>query len=518
MYEGITRVCLYARYSSHNQTEQSIEGQVHVCKDFCNRHGFTITDVYIDRATSASHDIEKRTNFLKMISDSGKGKFQAIVVYKLDRFARSRYDSATYKYRLKKNGVSLISATENITDTPEGIILESVLEGMAEFYSAELSQKIRRGMNESAHKHKAVGGVVPLGYKLVDKEYVIDDKTAPWVVEAFRRYADGETVAEICRSFNLRGYRTAKGTEFGKSSFARTFTNERYIGTYQYKDYKAEHAIPAIIDLDTWNRVQMRVKGQKKYTPSTKSKYTYLLSGKLFCGHCGSRMFGNSNSQGYTYYQCSAQKDYHDCNKRCMQRDRLEAVVVKDALALLTDERIDEIADIAVERNRKDVESVYALQGIRHRLNEISVSTVNLTRAIESGQAPEAIVKRLNELEKEKRELLKQEKKESEGIVELDRNKIIYWLSQFKNGNIQNPEFCRQIVDLFVNSVTAWDESDGRIRLVIAYNLTDLKNKTYHLSPDGTSTQSDSVCNAPVLNPNPIVISQFVLHEVSCFL
>lgn len=182
MYEGITRVCLYARYSSHNQTEQSIKGQVHVCKDFCNRHGFTITDVYIDRATSASHDIEKRTNFLKMISDSGKGKFQAIVVYKLDRFARSRYDSATYKYRLKKNGVSLISATENITDTPEGIILESVLEGMAEFYSAELSQKIRRGMNESAHKHKAVGDVVPLGYKLVDKEYVIDEKTAPWVV------------------------------------------------------------------------------------------------------------------------------------------------------------------------------------------------------------------------------------------------------------------------------------------------------------------------------------------------
>ena len=173
MYEEIKTACLYLRYSSSNQTEQSIEGQMHVCQDFCKRHNIRIVEMYIDRATSASKDIEKRVDFLKMIKDSEKGNFNAVIVYKLDRFARSRYDSATYKYRLKRNGVQLISATENITQDPEGIILESVLEGMAEFYSAELSQKINRGMRESAMKHNSIGGAIPLGYKTVDKKLVL---------------------------------------------------------------------------------------------------------------------------------------------------------------------------------------------------------------------------------------------------------------------------------------------------------------------------------------------------------
>mgnify|MGYP000728965630 CR=1 FL=1 len=212
MYEDIKTACLYVRFSSHNQTEQSIEGQTRVCRDFCKRHNIRIVEIYADRATSASKDIEKRVQFLKMIKDSEKGLFDAVIVYKLDRFARSRYDSATYKYRLKRNGVQLISATENISNDPEGIILESVLEGMAEFYSAELSQKINRGMRESAYKHNSIGGAVPLGYKIEDKKLVIDPKTAPIVKEAFEKYADGETVAEICRQFNARGYKTSKGT------------------------------------------------------------------------------------------------------------------------------------------------------------------------------------------------------------------------------------------------------------------------------------------------------------------
>ena len=166
MYEEIKTACLYLRYSSSNQTEQSIEGQMHVCQDFCKRHNIRIVEMYIDRATSASKDIEKRVEFLKMIKDSEKGNFNAVIVYKLDRFARSRYDSATYKYRLKRNGVQLISATENITQDPEGIILESVLEGMAEFYSAELSQKINRGMRESAMKHNSSVGLFLWGTRL----------------------------------------------------------------------------------------------------------------------------------------------------------------------------------------------------------------------------------------------------------------------------------------------------------------------------------------------------------------
>lgn len=498
MYEDIKTACLYVRFSSHNQTEQSIEGQTRVCRDFCKRHNIRIVEIYADRATSASKDIEKRVQFLKMIKDSEKGLFDAVIVYKLDRFARSRYDSATYKYRLKRNGVQLISATENISNDPEGIILESVLEGMAEFYSAELSQKINRGMRESAYKHNSIGGAVPLGYKIEDKKLVIDPKTAPIVKEAFEKYADGETVAEICRQFNARGYKTSKGTAFGKSSFTKIFRNERYIGVYTFHDYRAEDAIPAIIDKDLWDRVQLRVGKIKNAPARNKAKVVYLLSGKIFCGHCGSKMNGNCNAGNYYYYQCYGKKNGNvDCKKKNIRKEFIERLVAQDALSLLTDEYIEQIATIACEKNQHEIELDSALPTIRDRIHQVDLSLNNLLKAIESGSAPDMLVKRMGELEKEKKDLQAQAKKESEDIVELDKAQVIYWLEQFRGGSIEDEEFCRMLIDLFVNSVTVWDEDDNTYKVTVAYNLTSLPTKTYRLNKGGTL--SDFTSNAPAL-------------------
>ena len=363
MYDDIKTACLYVRYSSANQTEQSIEGQIRVCRDFCDRHGIRIVEIYADRATSASKDIEKRVNFLKMIKDSEKHNFEAVIVYKLDRFSRSRYDMANFKYRLRKNGVQLISATENISNDPEGIILESVLEGMAEFYSAELSQKINRGLRESAFKHNSLGGQIPLGYKTEGKKLVIDEETAPIIREAFSMYAEGHSVAEICRLFNAKGYKTSKGARFGKSSFSKIFRNERYIGVYQFHDYRAEDVIPAIIDKKTFDQVQARLKT--------------------------------------------------------------------------------------------------------------------------NGKAP-------------------------------GRNKaqVVYWLEQFKQGDIDDDDFRRLLIDLFVHSVTVWDEEDDHFKITIGYNLTSLENKTYRLTKGGTS--SDFALNPPVLESNPIIHGTLMFHTVLC--
>lgn len=497
MYEEIKTACLYVRYSSSNQTEQSIEGQIRVCKDFCARHNIRIVEIYADRATSASKDIEKRVNFLKMIKDSEKQTFDAVVVYKLDRFARSRYDSATYKYRLKKNGVQLISATENISDDPEGIILESVLEGMAEFYSAELSQKINRGLRESAYKHNSIGGQIPLGYKTEGKKLVIDEETAPIVREAFQMYAEGHSVAEICRTFNAKGYRTSKGTRFGKSSFSKIFRNERYIGVYQFHDYRAEGVIPAIIDKNTFHQVQLRLKSTSKAPAQNKAKRIYLLSGKLYCGHCGSKMNANSNgTTGYAYYECYGKKNLHkDCHKRNLRKDFIEEVVAKDAMSLLTDERIEEIATIAVQTNTREVETATDIPNIRGRLHETKLSLDNLTKAIEGGLAPETLVKRMMELEQEKKVLEGELKKQERGVTYIEKVQVIYWLEQFKYGDIEDEDFRRQIIDLFVNSVTVWDEPDDYFKITIAYNLTSLQEKTYRLPKGGTL--SDFALNTP---------------------
>lgn len=122
------KAVIYARYSCEKQTEQSIEGQLRVCNEFAERNGYTVIHNYIDRAVSGKTD--KREQFQQMLKDSASKSFEFVIVYKLDRFARNRYDSAMNKATLKKNGVKVLSACEQITDTPEGIILESMIEGV----------------------------------------------------------------------------------------------------------------------------------------------------------------------------------------------------------------------------------------------------------------------------------------------------------------------------------------------------------------------------------------------------
>ena len=484
-------VVLYMRYSSSNQTEQSIEGQNHINTDFCNREGYTIVGRYIDRATSASKDIEKRSEFLRMIKDSEKGLFQGVVVYKLDRFARNRYDSATYKAKLKKNGVRVISATENISDNPEGVILEAVLEGMAEFYSKELSQKVTRGMNESAIKRQSVGGITPLGYKIVDKKLTIDPANAPIVKEAFERYANGDMIVDIIRDFNARGYRTVKGTEFNKNSFRAMFRNERYIGVYKYRDIRDEHGIPAIIDKDLFERVQRRLALNASAPAKSKATVDYLLTQKLFCGHCGAVMVGecgrSKSGRMYHYYSCGNRKKHNACNKKPIAKDLIEQAVVHDTMQLLTPEIIDEIADIAVKTAEQEAMNDATLPVFKSQKAEIEQSIHNLLKMVEKGVVSDALSTRLVELEDEKRAVEKRLIKASEDIVVLDKEQVVWWMKQFLHDEENDPEFRRHVIDLLVNSVTIWDDPDGW-KITIVYNLTGDNKKTLKCS--------DLKCNA----------------------
>ena len=201
---------IYARYSSDNQREESIEGQIRECQAYAERSGIDIVGTYIDRAFSAKTD--KRPDFQRMIKDSAKKTFESVIVWKLDRFARNRYDSAHYKSMLKKNGVRVISATETISPGSEGILLESVLEGMAEYYSADLAEKVIRGHTENALKCKYNGGTLPIGFT-TDKEqnYLIDPITAPLVEQSFQNYVNGMGMKQIADELNLLGVKNHRG-------------------------------------------------------------------------------------------------------------------------------------------------------------------------------------------------------------------------------------------------------------------------------------------------------------------
>lgn len=401
-------VVLYMRYSSDKQTEQSIEGQDRVCREFCERMGYNIVASYIDRATSAFHDTAKRTEFNKMISDAEKHQWQGIVVYKLDRFARNRYDSATYKARLKKHGVRLISATENITDNPEGVLLEAVLEGMAEFYSKELSQKVTRGMNESAAKCQSVGGRIPLGYKIENKKYVIDEEKAPWVVEAFEAYASGATILQICNRFNSLGRRTVTGAEFNKNSFHTMFNNERYLGIYKYKDIRVKGGIPQIVPDELFEKVSKRMKINADNPQRGKAIEDYILTGKLFCGHCKSPMTGKSGTgrtgERYFYYYCKGKKNGH-CHKSSIKKDLLEFWVAETVRMSLTSEKIDELVKAVVEYNEKEIAENTAIPALRRELAQTESSIKNLMKLVEAGAFSDELAERFKALEKQKKQL-----------------------------------------------------------------------------------------------------------------
>lgn len=496
--DGSTDVALYMRFSSDRQTEQSIEGQLRDAIAFCKLRDYRIVAVYVDRAASAK-DTDRRVSFLQMIEDSEKRYFAYVIVWKLDRFARNRSDSAKYKMKLKQNGVRVVSVTENISDNPEGIILESVLEGMAEFYSAELSQKITRGRRESAIKCQSVGGHIPLGYKIVDHKYAVDPLTADIVRTAFDLYASGWKVADICREFNLRGYKTSTGAKFNANSFTKMFRNKRYIGVYCYNGTEREDAIPAIIDKGVFAEVQRRLKKTADAPARGKAKVDYILSGKLYCGHCGQPMNGDSgigrSGAAYHYYTCHGKKRLHVCNKKSIKKEVIEEWVVRDAYELLSPEIIEELADIAVAQSKADLNTHTQVPALKQRQKEVQTSISNILVAIEKGVASETLMRRITELEQENKTLDRRITDESREFVKLDREMVIFWLEQFKEGDVEDESFRRQLIDLFVNRVTMWDTPDGDFNLTITYNLTSHAPTTLSIS--------DLTSDAPPLNAYP---------------
>ena len=267
---------IYARYSSEGQREESIDGQIRECMEYCKQNGMTVVKEYIDRALSAKTD--NRPDFQRMIKDSAKGLFDVVVVWKLDRFARNRYDSAHYKAALKKNGVRVVSAKENIADGPEGIILESMLEGMAEYYSAELSVKVIRGHTENALKCKYNGGTPTFGFAIdADKHYQLD---------IFKMYDTGSTMKQIVDHLNDLGVTTVRGKPADLNFISGILHNRKYIGEYQYRDIVVPNGIPALVPTDLFERVQEQMKKNKKAPARHKAEDDYLLTTKLFCGTC----------------------------------------------------------------------------------------------------------------------------------------------------------------------------------------------------------------------------------------
>ena len=469
------KAVIYARYSSDNQRDASIDQQVKACTNYAQQQGYQVIRTYDDRALTGKTD--KRPAFLRMIRDSAKCEFQHVIVYAMDRFSRNKYDSAIYKQKLRENGVTVLSAMEHLTDDPTGHLMESILEGFAQYYSEELSQKIHRGLHDNAEK-AIVNGSVPLGYRRgKDGHAEIIPEEAETVREIFRRVLEGEQLIRIAEDLNRRGIKTKTGSLWNKSSFNRILSNERYIGVYLYKGHRIEGGFPVIVDKDTFDSAQVYIRGKPKARGGTTRRRcrgdTYLLTGKLYCGECDSPMSGVSGktqaASPYYYYQCTKKRYEKACHKKNVPRDQIERQITQQIMVILNDDELLEwmaksaIEHLESERNTAEIEA------LRADLAEVVRKRDNLRKNMETGEVLPIVLQWLQERQQEIDELtLRIKALEKMDLIDITEEMILAYLASLRDGDIEDKALQEKLIDAFL--IRAYVFDDGRLKLI--FNCT----------------------------------------------
>lgn len=477
---------IYARYSSHKQNDVSIEQQVAECRDYAENEGYQVIRVYADHAVSGTTD--NRPQFQQMIHDAERKDFTAVICWKLDRFARNRYDSATYKYRLKKHGVKVVYAKESIPDTPEGILLESILEGSAEYYSANLSQNIKRGMQYNAEQCLFNGGHIPMGYHIgEDRKYHIYEPEADVVRWIFRQVADGVSYVDISNELNSRGIRTSKGKLWSRSSYCTLLRNEAYIGVYKSCEKRVENGIPAIVDRQIFEEVQKKLEKKQEVRGRHTGNEDYMLTGKLRCGLCNAYMTGfcgtSRNGERHYYYGCRTRREGSGCKKEYIRKDRIEQIVVDLTLKyVLQPDMIERIADAVVAFQEREAAESSQLHYLKDRLADTQRAHANMLKAIEAGIITESTKKRLMELEAEISDLKMSLRVEEASHPHFKREDIVLWLSSFRNGSTKDKRFCQKVIDTFISVIYVYDD-----HIKIGFNYSGSCNEAdFQLVKDST--------------------------------
>ena len=504
---------IYARYSSDNQREESIEGQIRECTAYAEKNGITVVKHYIDRALSAKTD--NRPDFQQMIKDSEKRLFDIVLVWKLDRFARNRYDSAHYEYQLERNHVKLVSATEPISDSPAGIMVKSMLTGMAEYYSAELSEKVVRGMTENVLKGKYNGGTIPIGFKVDEEKFFqIDPLKAPFVVEAFQRYNDGATMKELMNWLNDSGVTTNRNQKFTYNSVQTLLTNKRYIGENHFKDIVMPDSIPAIVDKDLFEEVQLKIKKNSRAPARHKAEDDYLLTTKLFCGMCGAMMFGECgtgrNKVVHHYYKCATAKRFKTCKKKTVRKEWLEDLVVAETMKLIQDDAVID-AIVAEVMELQDQENT-TLPLLEKQMREVENGIENMLNAIQAGVLTNSTKSRLEKLEAQQKELEIRIAEEKIARPRLSENQVRFWLTRFRKLDPNVKSHRETLINTFVNAVYLYDE-----KVLITFNYKDgTKTITFDEiaakdAPEGNG--SDLGCFAPPKKHEILRLVLFLLPD-----
>ena len=465
---------IYARYSSSNQREESIEGQIRICTEYAKKKGYKITNQYIDRAMTGKND--NRPAFRQMLNDSDKGMFDVLLVYKTDRFARNRYDSAIHKTRLKKNKVQIEYAAEQIPNDSTAVLIEGFLENLAEYYSVNLSENTKRGKYENALKKKSNGGVTPIGYKRIDGSLVIDEVKAPVVQFAFQSYIDGISYANI-----IKKARERYGIKLSMSGLKLILQNEVYTGKYIYNTYDGETFVyednhEAIVSRETYEKAKEKRLKNKRSPNAGKGKRKYALSGLINCGECGGHIIvSHSYKKGEPAFfrlYCLNRKEHKNCNNPTRKMEIVENAVIESIKNKILDRKtIKTLAEKACSLQEDN--SLDKLKELQTELKNVQKSKNNIIAAIEQGIITPTTKDRLQELEHLESDLqvkiATEKKAESKNLTAPEIEKF---LKKYCSGNMQDETFRFELTHTFVKEILLFKN-----RFEITLKLSDMEIK-----------------------------------------
>ena len=513
---------IYARYSCDAQTEQSIEGQLRECQKYAKAHDILILETYIDRAMSGTND--NRFDFQRMLKDSEKRQWDYVIVYKFDRFSRNKYESVVHKKTLKDNGVKLLSAMEQIPDTPEGTLMEALLEGFNQYYSEELAQKVNRGIRESWLKGNSTGGYPPYGYDVVDKKYVINEYEAAIVREMFTKYSQGFRAGYLVKDLTGRGIRRKDGNYMNDKYIYYILHNEKYTGRVERGGVVYENIYPRIVSDELWRAVAA-INEENKHAPSRKKEiFDYILSGKLVCGLCKHRIRGESGTSktgdAHYYYSCLTRRHRKKaCNMRSVRKQDMEDLVVKETVKMLrTPKNIEYIAKSIHELHEKETTDNTTLKLLVKRREEAVKASNNLIKAIEQGIINDMTKTRMRELEAEIMQYdfdIEQERQRSYSFLSIED--IEEFLKAQVFDDTDDVKIRKLLINTFVREVILYPD-----KIIITYKFTDAPSP-HKITAEGIKeterqitsalSQSMSSYNQKSVSPNRTYPNYFVTDK-----
>lgn len=510
---------LYGRYSSHNQKDISVEQQFEKGYELAAEYGIKIVDTYADRAVSGRTD--KRKDFQRMMSDAAKGKFCYVIAWKSNRMGRNMLEALINETRLQDLGVRVLYVEEDFDDTAAGRFAARSMMNVNQFYSENMAEDIKRGLYDNAANCMVANGHLPYGYKADETlHYTIDEPKAAVIREIFTRVATGEALVDITSSLNARGIVTSYGRPWGRSSFQKILSNERYRGIYIYGDVRIEGGIPRIVSDELYFKVQEVLTTKKNPQGRHRVNGDYLLTGKLFCGHCKAPMVGVSGTSKtgnlHHYYVCQRRRTEKDCDKKNVRRDDIElqiAEAIKNTA--LKDEIIEWIADSTMAYNeRKEAESKVGI--LEDQLAGTERSIKNVMAAIEQGIITATTKDRLVELESERAAIQAKIAAARADIVTISRDDLISGLEMFREGDVHDKKYQARLFDTFLVAVYLYDDDmkivfsfsgdKNTIRIPLNQSIDNIENcaeSSYKLClgpPKQSQTNhsgSSGFCHAP---------------------